>query len=287
MTRVLTLALALAIGCGCAHAPVLSAPSTTTTTITSTTSTTTTTLPFAPAAVRRAAVIVGIAVTTTGLACPGADVDARTVERWVADRPTTVLMDGQATRPAIQAALRMRAAGFGPDDLLTFAISGHGTQRRDTSGDEADDMDEGAVTGDGAVWCDDDVWRFISTLPPCRIELITDTCHAEGNWRRFARAMLPAALEPAPRWVQLELDLGDQRAVPWGGRLSQFAGCRENSYSYGDTTGGTLTQTMDRKRRPGITRKAWFDAINAAMPSEQKPVYAEYGESMADGEALQ
>lgn len=267
--------------------PATGTSTTSTTTIASTTSTTTTTLPPAPAAVRRACVIVGIAMTTTGVACPGADVDAQTVERWVVGRPTTMLMDGRATRAAIETAIRARAAGFGPNDLLTVAVSGHGTQRRDTSGDEADGEDEGIVCGDEEVWWDDDVWRFLCSLPPCRVELITDTCHAEGNWRRIGRKLLPRAIEPELRAVQLELALEDVRGPTWGGRIAQWAGCPEGGYSYGGDDGGTLTQTMDKTRKPGITRYAWHQATKLIMPDHQQPVYTEHGDSMAEGVALQ
>jgi len=234
-------------------------------------------------AVLRRAVCIGVSNTAGGgNPCPGTDTDARTVAAWMRDRPITLLLDAAATREGIMAAIREATTGMDAASLLTVSISGHGTQRRDTSGDEADGMDEGLVLWDG-VWWDDDVWAFIRTLPACRVEIISDTCHSAGNWRVLTLGL------GEPRYRQMEFDLGDDRRdEDWPGQLWQVAGCDEGGWSYGSPDGGTLTQTLDRMRSDGITRHRWFLATSAAMPLKQQPAVTTYNatDEFLHGEAL-
>lgn len=231
----------------------------------------------------RRAVCIGLAVTTDRKECPGADVDARTVAALLTDRRVTVLLDAAATISGVREAIWIAASGMGTNDLLTISISGHGTTRPDASGDEANGKDEGCVLYDG-VWWDDDIWAFFQTLPPCRIELISDTCHSEGNWRVVAEALGITK----PRYVQLELPLGDTRRAEWGGQIIQFAGCREESYSYGNVGGGTWTQALSASYTNGISRARWFSAAASRMPANQTPAWSTYNASQGfiNGEAL-
>lgn len=232
----------------------------------------------------RRAVCVGLLNTASGdKPCEGTDVDARTVAGWMPDRQVTMLQDAAATIEGVKAAIRQAAEGMDETSLLVLSLSGHGTRRRDASGDEDDGKDEGLVLWDG-TWWDDEVWELICSLPPCRIEIITDTCHAEGNWRTVLTLGLAG-----PRYVQMELGLDDTRRSEWGGQLIQYAGCREDSYSYGTDEGGTLTQTMDITREAGMSRAAWFRATAAWMPAHQRPVLTHYNatEAFIRGEALQ
>jgi hypothetical protein len=226
----------------------------------------------------RRAVCVGVLSTSDGLDCPGCDVDAATVAGWMPDRPVTLLLDSAATIAGLKAAIRAANEDMAPGDLLTVSISSHGTQCPDRNGDEEDGYDEGVVLFDG-TWWDDDIWDFLSTLRPCRLELFTDTCHAEGNWRKLGRAVT-FGFGFQPRYVQLELNLGDQRRDAWAGQIVQFAGCREDSYSYGAAdVGGTWTQTLHRKLTPGIRRDAWFATAAADMPTRQEPALSVYNAS--------
>jgi hypothetical protein len=188
-----------------------------------------------------------------------------------------LLIDEWATLESVQSAIRVAAQGMGAGDLLTVSIAGHGTRRADESGDEEDGFDEGAVLFDG-VWWDDDVWAFIQTLPPCRLDLYTDTCHAEGNWRFIGR-MVTLGMACKREYVQLEFDfMADVRATPWAGRIVQAAGCREDKYSFGGKNGGTWTQMRDLTRMPWDSRTQWFERAAGLMPKTQVPVLATYGD---------
>jgi len=223
-------------------------------------------------------VCIGLSTTAEALACPGADVDAWTVYAWGHDRQRAILLNSQATRAAVKAMLEAAAKGMGPEDLLTISTSGHGTRRVDKDGDEKSGYDSGLVLWDG-VWWDDDIWLFLCAMPPCRVELITDNCYAEGNWRVVGRALTLGLAFPR-QYVQLELPLADARAAAdWQGQLAQWAGSRDDDYSYGAPAGGTWTQALDAKLRYGITRTAFFAAAEKVMPGQQPPVFATYNAS--------
>ena len=68
-------------------------------------------------------------------------------------------------------------------DLAIIQHSGHGTQQRDSSGDELDGKDEMLCMFDGTL-VDDRVWDLLSLFRPgVRVLLITDTCHSGTMYR--------------------------------------------------------------------------------------------------------
>ncbi len=231
-------------------------------------------------AVKVRGVHIGVGVTFGNQDCPGAVMDAETCKGWLDGKTTTLLLNNAATVQNVKDAIAQSAQGMTERDLLVVTVSGHGTQRQDLSGDEADWKDEGAVLYD-RTWWDDEVWEFVLTLPPCRILLISDTCHSEGSWRRVLRAATFGMLD-GRKYVQVEMDLGDARSATWGGQLIQIAGCRESGYSYGsEEEGGTLTQTLDKHLSGAESIQDWFDKTHAAVVryGRQEPVLSTYNAS--------
>lgn len=104
----------------------------------------------------RAAVVVGIdryldpAITDL----KGAVADARAMASLLTDRfgfapeALTLLLDDDATSDAIEGALTALAERVAPGGVAFFFFAGHGAQRLDTSGDEADGWDETLVPCD-------------------------------------------------------------------------------------------------------------------------------------------
>jgi hypothetical protein len=136
------------------------------------------------------------------------------------------------------------------------------------------------------VWWDDDVWIFIESLNPCRIEFLTDTCHAKGNWRRIGETIRVVK----PVWIQLELPLEDTRRGEWAGQLVQWAGCEEDESSFGfEVSGGNLTRTFVERWHAGITRTEMANELQLWMPPYQRPAFSHYNASpeFLEGEALQ
>jgi hypothetical protein len=230
--------------------------------------------------VHRRSISIGVLTDSEGLECPGADIDAYATFDWCAhmDRRTLIL-DQSATIANVTAQIQANAQGMSSNDLLCIFVSSHGTTRPDESGDEANGQDEGVCMYDG-VWWDDDIWLVLQHLP-CRVFIFSDTCHAEGSWRRLMRGVT-FGLAGKPRWVQLELDLGDPRSTDGKPDLLQFAMSREEEYAFGNaTTGGTGTMTYGRKLDESEHYTDWFLRGSSEMPANQQPAWTGYGDAAA------
>lgn len=213
-------------------------------------------------------------------ACPGCDVDAKTLGRYFSSGgiPTTVLLNEACTLKNVKVVLASNAARLKAGDALIVATSGHGGQVPDKNGDEADSMDETVCLWDGQ-WVDDDIMAFLSARIPdgVYVVIITDNCHAEGNFRAFRRALRKTTqlvtLGKYGKQPVLRLRAGATEDV----RILQFAGCREESYSYSidAASGGTWTQTLLAHTQ--LTWGAWYAAAAANMPARQQPVLVKNG----------
>lgn len=209
--------------------------------------------------------------------CPGCDVDAHGMYRMFATNgyESIMLLNSDATWDNIKMAVVNATQGFGKKDILVVMMSGHGGQIQDDNGDEADGLDETICLWDGQVR-DDNVLKFIETLPPCRIVLINDQCHSEGNFRSMARGITRAfTLGYFGKRIAAPLF----KKTSWSGEIIQLAGCREANYSYGSESGGTWTQSLLRKTSMSITWRSWFDSGKLLMPSSQVPVWSELNAS--------
>ena len=103
----------------------------------------------------------------------------------------TLLQDKRARRSAILASLGKLVAASSPGDRLVFHYSGHGSQVRDTEGDElADGMDEILCPYDfdwgGTFVKDDDLAAILGKLPKgVSAEVILDSCHSGTGTREM------------------------------------------------------------------------------------------------------
>jgi hypothetical protein len=122
----------------------------------------------------------------------------------------TTLTDAQATKAKIMSSLKAMVAGAkaGKLNYLVFALSSHGTQMDDTSGDEPDGKDEAFVPHDIAekngkwdpahIISDDELHDLFAALPNnVLLEVYLDTCHS-GSGLRGAEFGLHA---PRARYV--------------------------------------------------------------------------------------
>jgi hypothetical protein len=210
--------------------------------------------------------------------CPGCDLDARKLHArcLAAGAQTKLLLNEQATRASVETTILRAGLGLRRGDMLILTLSGHGGQVKDTNGDEADGLDETICLWDGQM-VDDHVLEILTQLPPgLRVLLVSDQCHSEGNFRAFVRAATKAVtlgkyghkkVRPVLRKV----------AKGWDGELIQFAGCREDSYSYGEASGGAWTTALDQAFPKATTLRAWFDAAKKTMPERQQPQWVEFG----------
>jgi hypothetical protein len=120
------------------------------------------------------------------------------------------LTDAQATKAKIMSSLNtmVAAAKAGKLNCLVFALSSHGTQMDDPSGDEPDGKDEAFVPHDIAekngkwdparIISDDELHDLFASLPSnVLLEVYLDTCHS-GSGLRGAEFGLNA---PRARYV--------------------------------------------------------------------------------------
>ena len=96
-------------------------------------------------------------------------------------------MNEQATRAGILTGLGELIEGANSGDELVLQYSGHGTQVKDDSGDEADLFDEALVPIDyqqGQLLLDDDLDIALRKLPSgAYLSLFMDCCHSGTNVR--------------------------------------------------------------------------------------------------------
>lgn len=211
--------------------------------------------------------------------CPGCDVDAKSLTQYFASGgiATTLLLNKECTIKGVKAAIAANAASLRAGDVLILTTSGHGGQVQDRNGDETDGLDETVCLWDGQ-WVDDDIMTFLTSLPVgIHIFLITDNCHAEGNFRAFIRATT-RMVSFGKYGKQPTLRLKAKAAKEASLSLVQFAGCREASYSYSidAVQGGTWTQALLANK--SATWNAWFFAAANKMPKRQTPVLVKCGD---------
>ena len=86
--------------------------------------------------------------------------------------------DKQATRTAILAGLVSLLSASNSGDVCVFAYSGHGSNRRDTNGDELDGQDELIVTTDNSLISDDELNLIIrrGIKPGVTLFVLFDSC---------------------------------------------------------------------------------------------------------------
>ncbi|MHC4202425.1 MAG: caspase family protein, partial [Planctomycetota bacterium] len=152
------------------------------------------------------AVIVGISdYEGTGADLAYCSSDALDLYHTLASDPShwqaanmTLLVDGQATEAAIQAALngRLAEADLDAQGVFLFFFSGHGTTAFDFDNDEippSDDQDEGLATYDwgSGVILDDELGNLLDTAPGVPVCMIIDACLAGG----MTKALPPSSTD--------------------------------------------------------------------------------------------
>ena len=219
-------------------------------------------------------VAIGVQIASDGMYCGGAQKDAETVAATFAD-PVTQLIDSDATLANIQRIIYREAlAAYSNNQVLVICNSGHGGEVQDVSGDEPTGKDQFLVLYD-SYWLDDNIWIWIcDNLPPIRILMLTDTCHAGSMWRLYTRMATGGVL--CNQQSQMLLDFM-REMDSFGGEIIQIAGCWSGGSSYGDDeSGGNLTRTFCGLAGRGLSITNHFRATYNAMPRHQKPVWTEH-----------
>ena len=203
---------------------------------------------------------------------------------------TRALLDGQATRAALERELEQLVTGSRPGDVIVFQFAGHGTHVPDLDGDEADGRDEALCPVDfasGALYIDDDVAQLIGRLPDgVNLTLFTDCCHSGTN-SRFAVGLAPAVAQLGAgvraRFVTPTAELADAhrrfraqhpgaRSAPGGSGGAQrmrdvkFAACLDHQVALESAGSGDFTQRALRvlgRGIHGLTHERFLQAVLA------------------------
>lgn len=247
---------------------------------------------------------------------PGTGMDLRgcvnDAEDWASELArrgfaTSKLLDANATKAKLVAAIEGLVKGAQSGDSLAITYSGHGTYAPDKDGDELDGLDEALCPHDirtaGAL-IDDEIHRlFAARVPGVRIVLISDSCHS-GTVTRAA-PVDPEAEGARPRFLPLSAWLPDaelprrgdgrllERATltkvssPWAGVVSLsggddllLAGCDEgpNNFSYdagfnGRANGAFTYYALKelKKLDAAATYRTWHREIRKRLPSASYP----------------
>ena len=216
------------------------------------------------------------------------------------------LLDEQATKAAMVAAMNDLIGKAGKSDSLVITYSGHGTYQPDEDGDEADGLDEALCPYDlqtnGAALVDDEIRAiFGARKAGARLVLISDSCHS-GTVTRAAKAENDADTRPRfmpmGNWLPAKLLPKDRAGKPattmaapagttpllgaYSNKLGDLllAGCKEgpNNYSYDARIAGRFNGAFTyyalkalKTLKEGATYADWHKAIVKYLPSASYP----------------
>jgi hypothetical protein len=212
----------------------------------------------------------------------------------------TKLIDKQATRKNILAAMKSLIAPAVKGDSIIFQYSGHGTYIPDTDAEESDGTDECLCPYDldtkGPITDDELNELFTSRKNGVRLVMFSDSCHS-GTVTRFAPITTPPSttdknppvrkvkfMPPATFLSKKDLSkLGTLRifrkASPPGRYGSLLmSGCQDVEYSYDawfqNRPNGAFTyvalEVLKHLGR-GATYQDWYKGIRKILPSQQYP----------------
>ncbi len=211
----------------------------------------------------------------------------------------TMLLNGKATTAGITAGIKATIAKAVSGDLVTITYSGHGSFVPDTDGDESDGNDECLVPHDyrKGLLTDDTLFTLYSARAHgVKLLVISDSCHSgtvakfapittpptvpgKGAPQRRVRFMPPATFlkgRPLARLGSMHNFRRSSAPGRYAGLL--ISGCQDTEYSYDAWFNGrpngafTFVALRElRKLKKGATYRQWFDAMRAALPTQQYP----------------
>lgn len=220
--------------------------------------------------------------------------DATLVANFVEQRgfETTLLLTSQVTKQRMIDETSKAAATLEQGDLFLFYFSGHGNTTADITGDEigrTNMRDETLCVYDNQI-LDDELYTLWQNFKPgVRILVLTDACHSGAVLRGSEDHLVSKAVpertskiikrKDKDKYMKMRNELPE--AKPLQCSIIHLAGCREDQLSYenkrmkhGQFTGFMLA-TIEAGNLGSY--KKLFDAMNAAMPDNQKPVMNKLG----------
>ena len=240
--------------------------------------------------------------------CPGCEKDAKRLADLMKSRygyAGETLISQQATKAAVVEKLRAGINSTPEDGLFLFMYSGHGGQEylggKEPSG--ADRADEYLCLYDSHM-LDDEIWDIVSKCNG-RVFLYFDACHSATMYRGVKSDMckgdedlkaMPLAVNPNDMVMSSGFKFDPSKAkVPVAKAMSVrddpsprilcWSGCKESEYSYGGSSGGTLTTAVLMKWKPNVSYGALWENVRSwvvRMQSDQRPVQTFIGKGFSE-----
>jgi hypothetical protein len=191
----------------------------------------------------------------------------------------SLMLDSQATRQNVKAALQGLVNGTNAGDIAVFTYSGHGTQVLDASSDEGDPYDEAMSVYDGTI-VDDELRAILKGIhPQATLVVISDSCFSGSVTRvaalaaqRYTPRFIPPALSTAGRVARRPFLLpeADMPEI-------LITGCSDSEYSYDaefdGRPNGAMTALALRVIRQNLnaTYREFYAGLRALLPSSEYP----------------
>lgn len=255
---------------------------------------------------KRTAITIGINYAGTTHELDGCVNDANNWAALLRNHGFSVgtLLDGQAKRAAIMAAISSIVASTGAGDVAVITFSGHGTWLPDANSDESDDRDEALVPADIGddgrnLVLDDELHLFFSRIVPgAHVVFVTDCCHSGTIFRFVAtgkdmpRPKRRVRFLPPSHFIKDEtIHRRMERAYGQPGRRSDaplpglvhFSGCKDQEYSNDDHFPGGpqgafshfAIPAFDKAAKDGQTYMDIWNAVRDTLPNweyQQSPL---------------
>jgi metacaspase-1 len=189
---------------------------------------------------------------------------------------TSIILDSQATRQNVKAALTNLVTSAGEGDVVVLTYSGHGTQVMDMSGDESDNLDEAIYVYDGSI-VDDDLRTIINQIKAkATLVVISDSCFSGTVTRLIPQNARPRFIRtqdiPAGKTARKHFLLPES-SMP----EVLISGCSDTEYSYDADINGRANGAMSAlaiqviKQNPKATYGEFYTSLRALLPSSEYP----------------
>jgi len=197
-------------------------------------------------------------MTANSLTCTKDGNNMQKLARACGVADVQVMYDEQCTKDNVKQLIQSVGSQCGPNDMLVFYYSGHGTSIKDENGDETDGKDEAFcfVTPDGQItyescMTDDDFSECVCSAVPESVQvlILTDCCHS-GT-------------------------IADLQSAAWAGRKAiSITGCLDSQTSGDMGRGGIFTHSMllaiDHLMRAGEAEYSTGMLFNATLKEDDR-----------------
>ena len=188
----------------------------------------------------------------------------------------SVMLDSQATRANVKAALQGLVDSTIAGDVAVFTYSGHGTQVADKNADEGDPYDEAIYVYDGTI-IDDELRSILQGIhPQATLVVISDSCFSGSVTRLAGEKAVPRFVPPA---VSMKGKSAKRPFLLPEGDMPEIliSGCSDDEYSYDAEFNGRPNGAMTAlaiqviKQNPNATYREFFTGLRALLPSQEYP----------------